>query len=83
MRLFEATGVGTFLLTDFKQNLHTLLEPDRDVAVWHSPGDCAAAIDRYLRNDGERKVIAAAGQQTTLARHNYRTRVQEILDFIA
>ncbi|MCK1359010.1 glycosyltransferase [Bradyrhizobium sp. 199] len=83
MRLFEATGVGTFLLTDFKQNLHTLLEPDRDVAVWQSPAECAAAIDRYLRNDGERKVIAAAGQQTTLARHNYRTRVQEILDFIA
>ncbi len=83
MRLFEATGVGTFLLTDFKRNLHTLLEPGRDVAVWHAPEDCAAAIDRYLRDDDARRTIAAAGQQTTLARHNFHARVQEILGFIA
>src|SRR5882757_1866891 len=36
MRLFEATGAGAFLLTDFKENLHTLFEPEREVAVWHS-----------------------------------------------
>jgi spore maturation protein CgeB len=33
MRLFEATGVGAFLLTDFKDNLDTLFAPDREVAV--------------------------------------------------
>src|SRR5882757_1836868 len=48
MRLFEATGVGTFLLTDFKDNLHTLFEPDREVTPWRSVGDCLAAIDRAL-----------------------------------
>ncbi len=31
MRLFEATGVGAFLLTDFKDNLHTLF---RQTARW-------------------------------------------------
>ena len=35
-RLFEATGVGTFLLTDFKDNLQTLFEPDREVVAWRS-----------------------------------------------
>ena len=40
MRLFEATGVGAFLLTDFKDNLHELFEPDREVAVWRSIDDC-------------------------------------------
>jgi spore maturation protein CgeB len=33
MRLFEATVVSAFLLTDFKEDLHTLFEPDREVAV--------------------------------------------------
>ena len=42
MRLFEATGVGAFLLTDFKDNLHTLFAPDREVAVWRSIDDCLA-----------------------------------------
>ncbi|MCK1432206.1 MULTISPECIES: glycosyltransferase [unclassified Bradyrhizobium] len=83
MRLFEATGVGSFLLTDFKQNLHTLFEADRDVVVWRSPEDCSAAIERYLGDDAERRAVAAAGQQTTLARHNFRARVQEILNLIA
>ena len=62
MRLFEATGVGAFLLTDFKDNLHTLFEPDREVAVWRSIDDCLAAIDRALGDDDGRAAIARAGQ---------------------
>ncbi|MET4387995.1 spore maturation protein CgeB [Bradyrhizobium sp. F1.4.3] len=82
MRLFEATGVGTFLLTDYKRNLDTLFEAPRDVAVWRTPEDCAASIERYLGDDGARLAIAATGQQTTLSRHNFNLRVREILDFI-
>ena len=49
MRLFEATGVGAFLLTDFKDNLDTLFAPDREVAVWRSIDDCLKVIGRYHR----------------------------------
>ena len=45
------TGVGTFLLTDFKVNLPSLFDLDRDVVAWRSIEDCLAAIDRY-RNLG-------------------------------
>ncbi|WP_454626219.1 CgeB family protein [Bradyrhizobium cenepequi] len=79
VRLFEATGVGTFLLTDFKDNLHTLLEPDQEVAVWRSVEDCIAKIDRYLADDAARQEIAAAGQRRTLAAHTYRERTRQIL----
>ena len=58
MRLFEATGVGAFLLTDFKDNLHALFEPDREVAVWRSIDDCLAAIGRALRRRRGRAAIA-------------------------
>jgi spore maturation protein CgeB len=81
MRLFEATGVGAFLLTDFKDNLHTLFEPDREVAVWRSTGDCLAAIDRALADNHSRADIAHAGQARTMAQHTYRHRTQEILGF--
>jgi spore maturation protein CgeB len=82
MRLFEATGVGTFLLTDFKENLHTLLEPDRDVAVWRSIPDSLFKVEHYLHNASERDNIAGAGQATTLHRHTYRQRVSEMADFV-
>src|SRR5206468_11493328 len=71
MRLFEATGVGAFLLTDFKDNLPALFEPDREVAVWRSVDDCLVAIDRALVDTESRTAIAAAGQARTLAQHTY------------
>jgi spore maturation protein CgeB len=81
MRLFEATGVGAFLLTDFKDNLHTLFEPDREVAVWRSPDDCLAAIARALGDDSGRAAIARAGQARTMVQHTYRHRISQILGF--
>lgn len=81
-RLFEATGVGTFLLTDFKDNLHTLFDDGSEVAAWRSADDCLAMIDRYLRNEDERGTIAAAGQARTLSTHTFRQRIDDILGFI-
>jgi hypothetical protein len=81
MRLFEATGVGAFLLTDFKDNLHTLFAPDREVGVWRSTDDCLAAIGDALADNNRRADIARAGQARTMAQHTYRHRTQEILGF--
>jgi hypothetical protein len=78
-RLFEATGVGTFLLTDFKDNLHTLFAPDREVAVWRSIDDCIVAIDRFMKDDNARDKIARSGQARTLSAHTYRRRAEDIL----
>jgi spore maturation protein CgeB len=82
MRLFEATGVGAFLLTDFKNNLHTLFAPNREVAVWRSIDDCLKSIDRHLGDDRGRAEIANAGQARTMAQHTYRHRASEILGFV-
>ncbi|HEX3051737.1 MAG TPA: glycosyltransferase, partial [Aggregatilineaceae bacterium] len=35
-RLYEATGVGTCLLTDWKDNLPSLFEPDKEVVTYRS-----------------------------------------------
>jgi spore maturation protein CgeB len=82
MRLFEATGAGAFLLTDFKDNLDTLFAPDREVAVWRSIDECLKRIDQYLRADQARATIARAGQARTMAQHTYRHRAAEILNLV-
>jgi hypothetical protein len=82
MRLFEATGVGAFLLTDFKENLDTLFAPDREVAVWRSIDDCLKAIGRYIGDNDGRAAIAQAGHARTMAQHTYRHRAAEILRLI-
>ena len=80
MRLFEATGAGVFLLTDFKDNLDTLFAPDREVAVWRTIDDCLAAIDRALNDESGRAAIARAGHERTLVQHTYRHRTSQILE---
>jgi spore maturation protein CgeB len=82
VRLFEATGVGAFLLTDFKDNLHTLFDPHREIAVWYSIDDCMAKIAQYLTDDGSRAMIATAGQNRTMATHTYRQRAREIMEIV-
>jgi spore maturation protein CgeB len=81
MRLFEATGVGAFLLTDFKDNLDTLFAPDREVAVWRSVDDCLASIKRHLADESHRLEVAQAGQARTAAQHTFGHRTREILGF--
>ena len=83
MRLFEATGVGTLLLTDWKANLAELFEPGREVIAYRTPDECAELIGYYLEHDAERDAVARAGQQRTLREHSYDQRMQELVDVVA
>lgn len=83
MRLYEATGVGTLLLTDNLRGLPDLFTPGQHVAAYDSPADCVAKIKYYLAHDAEREKIAAAGQQHTLGHHTYDHRAAEILRLVA
>jgi hypothetical protein len=81
-RLFEATGVGTLLVTDWKKNLHEMFEPGKEVVCYRTPEECAEMVQYYLGHDEERKAIARAGQQRTLREHTYYQRMQELSDIV-
>lgn len=81
-RLFEATGVGTLLVTDWKANLHEMFEPGKEVVSYRTPQECAEMIQYYLEHDDEREAIARAGQQRTLRDHTYYKRMQEFVDIV-
>jgi spore maturation protein CgeB len=70
-RLFEATGVGTLLVTDWKKNLHEMFEPGKEVVSYRIPEECVEKIQYYLKHEDEREEIARAGQQRTLRDHTY------------
>jgi spore maturation protein CgeB len=82
MRLFEATGMGTLLITDWKLNLTEMFEPGREVVTYHTFEECAERIVYYLEHEKERDEIAKAGQQRTLREHTYYHRVQELVDLV-
>jgi hypothetical protein len=82
MRLFEATGVGTLLVTDWKKNLHEMFEPGKEVVSYRTPEECVEKIQYYLEHEDERAEIARAGQQRTLRDHTYYQRMQELVDIV-
>jgi spore maturation protein CgeB len=82
MRLYEATGVGTLLITDWKENLHEMFEPGKEVVCYKSPEECLELIQYYLGHNEEREIIAHAGQERTLKEHTYYQRMQELVAIV-
>ena len=82
MRLYEATGAGALLVTDWKENLGEMFEPGREIVAYRTPEECAELIDYYLQHDGEREAIARAGQERTLKEHTYYHRAEELVELI-
>jgi len=82
MRLFDATGVGTCLVTDLKDNLHELFEPDREVVAYTCAEDCVEKVRYLLEHENERAAIAKSGQRRTLREHTYDQRMQEFVGIV-
>ncbi len=78
MRLFEATGCGTLLLTDQKQNLHQYFDVGKEVVVYRDLNNLIDQLKLLLNNDKLRNKIALAGQTRTLKDHIYLKRIKEI-----
>lgn len=83
LRLYEATGVGTLLVTDWKENLHDMFEIGKEVVAYRSHEECKDLIRYYLEHDQEREAIAACGQQRTLREHTYHQRMQELVGIVS
>ena len=79
VRLYEATGMGAFLLTDAKENLRELFEPGKEVETYNSSEELLGKINYYLEHDKERERIARAGQKRTLKDHTYSKRAERML----
>lgn len=81
-RLYEATGMGSCLLTDCKQNLDELFEPGVEVETYTSSHECLQKIEELLSDPDRRTEIASTGQRRTLNEHTIPQRVQEILSWL-
>jgi hypothetical protein len=83
MRLYEATGVGTLLLTDRKDNLHELFEIGREIVTYASQEEAAELVQHFLAHPQQASDIARAGQARTLRDHTYAQRMAELVPILA
>jgi spore maturation protein CgeB len=80
MRLFEATGMQTCLLTDRRRGIEDLFEPGKEIMMYETIGE-AVDMSRFLaRNPSARRAIAQAGHRRTLAEHTTSKRLEAVVD---
>jgi spore maturation protein CgeB len=76
MRLFEATGLGSCLITDNKKNLSDFFLPDKEVVVFDSVEECIEKLEWLFDNPAKAAEIAIAGQKRTLTNHTFYNRAE-------
>lgn len=77
-RLFEATGVGTCLLTDWKENITELFEPGTEIVTYRSLEECIEKARWLIDHPKDCLAIAVAGQKRTLREHTFELRAQRL-----
>lgn len=82
MRMFEATGMGTLLITEDAPNIRELYEPDKEIVTYKNSNELASIVNYYINNTEERNSIARSGQIKTLKNHNTETRSQDFLKIV-
>jgi spore maturation protein CgeB len=82
VRLYEATGVGTCLLTDWKENIESIFVPDKEIVTYKTKEEARDKIKFLLKNDSLCKKIALAGQKKTLENYTYDKRIVNMIEFI-
>ena len=82
LRLFEATGMGALLVTDWKENLKEMFEPGKEIVAYRTPEECIELVNYYLEHEEARASIARAGQQRTLSEHTYYHRMEKFVDLV-
>ncbi len=82
MRLFEATGVGTCLLTDWEENLGDLFVIDKEVVAYRTIDECVEKAKYLMEHPDVRQAIAKAGQKRTLKDYSFKKMTQTLSDYL-
>lgn len=82
LRVFEIMGAGGFLLSNFQSDFLDYFVPGDDFAFYDSQKDLIDKIDYYLRNDEERRQMAASAHQKIQKSHTYVHRIQEMESYL-
>jgi len=82
IRLFEITGAGSCMVTDWKKNMPELFEIDKEVVTFKSADECIEKVKWLLNHPKEREEIAKAGQKRVLKDHTFRNRAIQLNEII-
>lgn len=81
-KIFEIAGCGAFQLTDFKPEVPEMYEPGKEIVCFRSLDELRELIERYLRDERERRRIAEAAQKRAYSDHTLEKRARKLLEVV-
>ena len=78
IRVFEATGMGSCLISDRGKEMSDFFVSGKEIVTFSSTQDAVEKIDYLLQHPDERRVIAKAGQDRTLKEHTVMNKCEQI-----
>ncbi len=79
-RVFDVPATGAFVLTDWREQMDILFEPDREIVCYRTSEEIPDLIRRYLENPRERIRVIQAARRRVLAEHTWEHRIKTLLE---
>lgn len=80
MRIFEGTGVGSCLVTEYASNISNLFKPGKEILIYQTQEELLEILQNMKKNESKINQIARAGQQRTLQNHSLERMFDDIKD---
>lgn len=77
-RVFDCPAAGGFLLTDRREQLEELFDPERELAFHEGPEDIAEKVRWYLKHPSQRETLTARARRRILDEHTYEHRLRQL-----
>ncbi len=82
-RNFEIPATGTFMLSEYTEDLVSLFEEGREAAFFRSKEELLDKVSHYLQHDEEREAVARRGYERLLRDgHDVTSRVRQAIQCI-
>jgi spore maturation protein CgeB len=78
MKMFEISGSGSCLVTDWKENINDLFSEDTEVVTYKSVEECVEKVKWLLDNPKKRDEIAHAAQKRVEKQHRFDQRAAQM-----
>lgn len=79
-RVFDVPATGSFLLTDYREQVERLFEPGSEIVCYRSPEEATQLAAEFLARPDRRKAVADAARRRILAEHTYDHRLRTMAD---
>ncbi len=79
-RVFDVPACGGFVLTDYREQMEALFEPDSEIVFYKSRSEIGPKLKRWLTDDAGREKITAAARKRIMAEHTYEHRLTVLLE---